>query len=124
MRRPERRPQAAERRQEKMAEQKMGTHYVREIAQLFRETAEACKFPKVKEKLLSLADEMEPLATKLYFKTQKGNEEMEKLAGELQGLKSKLAACDEAGAESFCIPYFTQLEKTLHHVKTMKVRMT
>jgi len=107
-----------------MSEQKMGTHYVREIAQLFRETAADCKYPKIKEKLVSLADEMEPLATKLYFKTQKGNEEMEKLAGELSDLKNKIAACDEAGAQSFCIPYFSQLDKTIQHVKTMKVRMT
>lgn len=107
-----------------MAEQKMGTHYVREIVELFRETAAETDFPKIKEKLESLAAELEPLATKLYFKTQKGNEEMEKLAGELSDLKAKLAACDEAGAQSFCIPYFTQLDKTIQHVKTMKVRMT
>ncbi len=104
--------------------QKMGTHYVREIAQLFRETAEECAYPTLKEKLVTLADDLEPLATKLYFKTQKGNEEMEKLAGELGDLKAKLAACDEAGAQSFCTPYFAQLEKTIQHVKTMKVRMT
>jgi hypothetical protein len=104
--------------------QKMGTHYVREICQLFRETAADCGYPTIKEKLESLASELEPLATKLYFKTQKGNEEMEKLADELADLKNKLAACDEAGAQSFCIPYFTQLEKTIQHVKTMKVRMT
>ncbi|MDF1554559.1 MAG: hypothetical protein P1P84_15920 [Deferrisomatales bacterium] len=104
--------------------QKMGTHYVREICQLFRETAADCGYPSLKEKLETLADDLEPLATKLYFKTQKGNEEMEALAGELSDLKAKMAVCDEAGAQSFCTPYFAQLEKTMKHVKTMKVRMT
>ncbi len=104
--------------------EKMGTHYVREIAELFREVAADTRFAGLKEKLVSLADQMEPLAPKLYFKTQKGNEEMEQLANDLSDLKAKLAVCDEAGAQSFCTPFFAQIEKTLHHVKTMKVRMT
>jgi hypothetical protein len=104
--------------------QKMGTHYVREIAQLFREVAADTGYAGVKEKLVSLADEMEPLATKLYFKTQKGNEEMEKMAGDLADLKAKVAGSDEAGATAFCQPFFDQLDKTIQHVKTMKVRMT
>ena len=104
--------------------QKMGTHYVREIAQLFREVAADTSFAGLKEKLVSVADQMEPLAPKLYFKTQKGNEEMEKMAGDLADLKAKVAGSDEASAEAFCQPFLAQIEKTLHHVKTMKVRMT
>ena len=44
--------------------QKMGTHYVREIAQLFREVAVDTSFAGLKEKLVSVADQMEPLAPK------------------------------------------------------------
>jgi hypothetical protein len=92
---------------------------------MFREHAEETKFPAIKEKLLSLAGELEPLATKLYFKTQKGTEDMEALVAEMEELKGKLAVCQEAGAaESMCIPFYDKLEKIVKHVKTMKVRMT
>ncbi len=105
--------------------QKMGTHYVREIVELFRNVAAEDSAAGVKDKLNSLANELEPLATKLYFKTQKGNEEMEKLAGELGDLKEKIDGCaDENAAKAYCEPYFELLDKTIQHVKTMKVRMT
>lgn len=108
-----------------MSEQKMGTHYVREICQTFRETAEKTQFPAVKEKFLALANELEPLATKLYFKTQKGTEDMIEIVPEMEDLKSKLAACQEAGAaQTLCTPFYDKLEKLAIHVKTMKVRMT
>jgi hypothetical protein len=107
-----------------MAEVKMGTQYVREIAESFRKAAADCKFADIKAKLVALADEMEPMAGKLYFKTQKGTEEMEALAGKIEGLSGKLAACDQGGAQSFCIPVFTEIERILQHVKAMKVRMT
>jgi hypothetical protein len=103
----------------------MGTHYVREICGMFREIAGETQFPDVKEKLTAMAGELEPLATKLYFKTQKGTEDTERLAGEIAELKGKLAACQQAeDAEGVCSPYFEELEKIIKHVKTMKVRMT
>jgi len=105
-------------------EPKMGTQYAREIAQLFRTTAATCKYEGIKQKLLSVADELELMAPKLYFKTQKGTEDMEQIAAELGDFQQKLAACDEGGAESFCIPVFAKIEPILTQVKTMKVRMT
>lgn len=108
-----------------MNEQKMGTHYVREICENFREIAGKTSVDALKDKLTKLADEMEPLATKLFFKTQKGNEDMEKAAGEVEGMKDKLAAAkDPAEAEAIIGPLADTLEKTIKHVKTMKVRMT
>lgn len=108
-----------------MSEQKMGTHYVREMAANFKEIAEKTSVAELKAKLTGLADEMEPLATKLYFKTQKGNEDMEKAAGQLEGFKDKLAGSkDMVEAESIMGPLVDLLEKTMKHVKTMKVRMT
>lgn len=108
-----------------MSEQKMGTNYIREICVTFREEAEKTPFPAVKEKLLSLAAELEPIATKLYFKTQKGTEDMKELVDEMEVLKVELAACQEAGAaQGMCLPIFDKLEKLIHHAKTMKVRMT
>ena len=108
-----------------MSQQKMGTHYVREICQTFREVAEKTSFPEVKEKLISLADEMEPIAGKLYFKTQKGTEEMVEMAGELGKVVDKLSgASDAEAAQSICNPYFTKIEKSVKAAKTMKVRMT
>lgn len=108
-----------------MSEQKMGTHYVREMCQSFREISEKTSVDALKEKLTGLADELEPLATKLYFKTQKGNEEMQKAAEDLEGFKEKLAASqDPAEAESIIGPLADMLAKTIKHVKTMKVRMT
>ena len=94
-----------------MSQQKMGTHYVREICQTFREVAEKSSFPDIKEKLISLADEMEPIAGKLYFKTQKGTEEMVEMAGELGGIVDKLSgAADTAAAQDICGPYITKIE--------------
>ena len=108
-----------------MSEQKMGTHYVREICQNFRGIAEKTSVDTLKDKLTGLADQLEPLATKLFFKTQKGNEEMEKAAKEVDGMKDKLAAAqDQAEAEAMIGPLADMLEKTIKHVKTMKVRMT
>ena len=107
-----------------MSEHKSGTQYVREMCQTFRKVAETTKFDAVKEKLTSLADSLEPIATKLYFKTQKGTEDMAVLSKKFEEMKAKLAVCDEAGAESMCIPFYDKLEKIIKHVKTMKVRMT
>ena len=108
-----------------MSEEKSGTQYVREICQTFREVAEETQFPTVKEKLLALASDLEPIATKLFFKTQKGTEDMQELVAEMDDLKGSLNACQEAGAaESMCIPFYAKLEKIINHVKTMKVRMT
>ncbi len=108
-----------------MSEEKTGTQYVREMCETFKEIAKVTRFETVKEKLNSLANELEPLATKLYFKTQKGTEDMEELTKKFAEMKSKLEACQEAGsAESMCIPFYDKLEKIIKHVKTMKVRMT
>jgi hypothetical protein len=107
-----------------MSEPKMGTHYVREIAESFRTAATTCNHAGIKSKLVTLADEMEPLAGKLYFKTQKGTEDMEVLGGKVDGLGPKLAGWDQAAAETFLNPIFKEIEQTLDHVKNMKVRMT
>ncbi len=108
-----------------MSEQKMGTHYVREMCVNFREIAEKTSVDGLKERLTSLADQLEPLATKLYFKTQKGNEDMQKAAEDLERMKEKLtAAADQAGADAIFGALGDMLDKTIKHVKTMKVRMT
>ena len=108
-----------------MSEEKTGVQYVREMCEAFKEVAEKTKFDAVKEKLNDLAKELEPMATKLYFKTQKGTEDMEDLSKKFEELKSNLEACLEAGsAESMCVPFYDKLEKIIKHVKTMKVRMT
>ena len=108
-----------------MSQQKMGTHYVREISQTFRDVAEKTSFPEIKDKLVALADEMEPIAGKLYFKTQKGTEEMVEMAGELGEIVDQLnGAADIAAAQSICGPYLTKIEKSIKAAKTMKVRMT
>ncbi len=108
-----------------MSEEKTGTQLVREMCQTFREVAEATPYDTVKEKLVSLADALEPLDKKLYFKTQKGTEDMQELTKEFEELQGKLAACQEAGAaQAFCIPFYDKLEKIVKHVQTMKVRMT
>lgn len=108
-----------------MSQQKMGTHYVREICQKFREIAEKTSFTDLKDKLVSLANEMEPIAGKLYFKTQKGTEEMVEMAGELESIVDKLNSCEDADtAQSICNPFFTKIEKSIKAAKTMKVRMT
>jgi hypothetical protein len=103
----------------------MGTHYVREICQNFKDIAAETSVEALRERLTKLAGELEPLAGKLFFKTQKGNEDMKKAAEEVEGLKAKLtAAKDEAEAEAIIGPLAESLEKTIKHVKTMKVRMT
>lgn len=108
-----------------MSQQKMGTHYVCEISQTFREIAEKTSFPDVKSKLLALADEMEPIAGKLYFKTQKGTEEMVEMAGELGDFVDQLnGASDAEAAQSICAPFLAKIEKSVKAAKTMKVRMT
>ncbi len=108
-----------------MSEQKTGTQLVREMCQTFRDVAETTQFDAVKEKLVSLADSLESIAKKLYFKTQKGTEDMEELTKEFNAMQSKLGACQEAGAaQAFCTPFYDKLEKIIKHVQTMKVRMT
>ncbi len=108
-----------------MSDQKMGTHYVREVCEIFRNVAAKSPFPDVQERLNKIADELEPIATKLYFKTQKGTEDMKELAEQAQDLDAKLSACKESGeADAVCNPFFVELEKIIKHVKTMKVRMT
>ena len=107
-----------------MSEVKMGTNYVREIAEEFRKAAAACQYADIQSKLVSLAGDMEQLAGKLFFKTQKGTEDMAALQGRLATFGSTLASKDAAGAASFCAPIFTEIEQTLSMVKNMKVRMT
>ena len=108
-----------------MTEQKMGTHYVREVCETFRDIAGKTQFPAIKEKLMTLCDELEPLATKLYFKTQKGTEDMEEMAREIEAMKDKLFACAQAeAAQGMCNPFFVKIGKIIEHVKTMRVRMT
>ncbi|MDJ0784218.1 MAG: hypothetical protein QNJ22_19790 [Desulfosarcinaceae bacterium] len=108
-----------------MSQQKMGTHYVREICQSFREIASKSSFSEVNDKLVALADEMEPIAGKLYFKTQKGTEEMTELAGELPDIISKLDECsDSAAAAALCDPFLEKIAQCVKAAKTMKVRMT
>jgi hypothetical protein len=107
-----------------MSEVKMGTQYVREIAENFRKAAVDCQHAEIKTKLGTLASEMDQLAGKLFFKTQKGTEDMAALAGRLETFGGTLAGKDEASAASYCAPIFSEIEQTLHMVKNMKVRMT
>jgi hypothetical protein len=108
-----------------MAEQKMGTHYVRELCQTFRDIGGEGHAEGVKDQLSDIAGRLEPLAKKLYFKTQKGTSDAKGFVEEMEGLKGKLAECkDAAEAQSLCEPFFGKIEKVIHHVKTMKVRMT
>jgi hypothetical protein len=107
-----------------MSEVKMGTQYVREIAGNFRKAAESCQYAEIQSKLVSLATEMEQLAGKLFFKTQKGTEDMAALAKRLDTFGGNLAGKDQAGATSYCTPIFSEIEQTLTTVKNMKVRMT
>lgn len=108
-----------------MAEAKMGTHYAREMVETFREIAADNKFPELSAKLSALADKLDIVAGKIWFKTQKGNEFMEKVAGEMGDLKGKLAGCaDAAAAQALAAPFITQLDDTANMVMEMKVRMT
>lgn len=107
-----------------MSEQKMGTHYVREICEIFNAVAGKTPAAPLKEKLTALAGELGPLATKLYFKTQKGTEDMERIAEQMAAMQDELATADAAKADSMVAAIVDELEKTIKHVKTMKVRMT
>jgi hypothetical protein len=108
-----------------MAEAKMGTHYLREMVEVFSEIAADNKFPELSAKLLALNPKLEIVAGKIYFKTQKGNEQMEKMAGEMGDLKAKLAGCaDAAAAGALLNPFITQLDELADFVAAMKVRMT
>ena len=108
-----------------MAEAKMGTHYAREMVETFREIAADNKFPELSAKLTPLADKLEIVCTKIWFKTQKGNEFMEKLSGEMGDFKGKVAGCaDAAAAMALAAPFITQLDETSNMVMEMKVRMT
>ena len=107
-----------------MSEVKMGTNYVREIAENFRKAAATSPYPELQSKLVSLAGEMEQLAGKLFFKTQKGTEDMAHLASRLETFEGTLAGKDQAAATSYCAPIFSEIEQTLVMVKNMKVRMT
>lgn len=107
-----------------MSDVKMGTQYVREIADGFRKAAADCPHADLKSRLVTLAGEMETLAGKLFFKTQKGTEDMAALAGRLAGFGGSIAGKDAATATSACAPIFAEIEQTLTMVKNMKVRMT
>jgi hypothetical protein len=107
-----------------MSETKMGTQYVREIAGNFRTAAAGCGYAEIQTKLVALANEMEQLAGKLFFKTQKGTEDMAALAHRLESFGATLATKDQAGAASYTAPIFGEIEQTLSMVKNMKVRMT
>lgn len=107
-----------------MSEVKMGTNYVREIAESFRKASAECPHADIKGRLVSLAGEMDTLAPKLFFKTQKGTEDMAALAERLATFGATLAGKDEAAAASYCNPIFSEIQQTLEMVKNMKVRMT
>lgn len=108
-----------------MTDQKMGTQHARDICHIFREIAETTTFEDLKGNLLSLANELEPIASKVYFKTQKGTEDLEGLAAEAALLKEKLCSCELSNdAHAVCAPIVDELQKVMHHAKTMKVRMT
>ncbi len=108
-----------------MSDQKMGTQYGRDLCATFREIAEETTVPGVKDAVTALADDLEPILTKLYFKTQKGTEDMKKMAADMVEMKAKLAACgDPEEAKAMCTPVCDALDKIIQHVKTMKVRMT
>ncbi|MGC8660464.1 MAG: hypothetical protein ACP5U1_15470 [Desulfomonilaceae bacterium] len=108
-----------------MSEQKMGTQHARDICKVFRDIAEKTTFEDLKAKLISVANELEPIAGKLYFKTQKGTEDMERLSSEAALLEDKLSTCQLGeDAKVVCNPFLEELEKIMHHAKTLKVRMT
>ena len=108
-----------------MAEVKMGVHYAREIIENFNEVAADNKFPELCARIKKVADGLGVVCTKIYFKTQKGNEQFEKLAGQLADVKAKVSgAADEAAAKAFIDPFLTTLEEVTDMVMNMKVRMT
>jgi hypothetical protein len=104
---------------------KMGTLYARDMIQDFREITADNKFPELSAKLTALADKLEIVCGKIWYKTQKGNEYMEKMAIDMDGFKGKVAACaDAAAAEAFAAPFIKSLDDTANMVMEMKVRMT
>lgn len=108
-----------------MAEVKMGVQYAREIIQNFREVAAENKFPELSTRLTKVADDLEVVHTKIYFKTQKGNAQFEQMAGELANVKATIAgAADIAAAKAFIDPYLKTIEEVSDMVANMKVRMT
>jgi hypothetical protein len=108
-----------------MAEVKMGVQYAREIIQNFREIAAENKFPELSARLVKVADELEVVHTKIYFKTQKGNGQFEQMAGALANVKATVAgAADLAAAKAFLDPYLKTIEEVSDMVANMKVRMT
>jgi hypothetical protein len=108
-----------------MADVKMGTQYLREMVQVFTEIAADNKFPEISAKLLALNPKLEIVCTKIYFKTQKGNEQMEKMAAEMGDLKAKIAGCaDLAAAKAIADPFISTLDELADFVAAMKVRMT
>jgi hypothetical protein len=108
-----------------MAEVKMGVQYAREIIQNFREIAAENKFPELSTRLAKVADDLEVVHTKIYFKTQKGNAQFEQMAGELANVKATIAgAADLAAAKAFIDPYLKTIEEVSEMVANMKVRMT
>ena len=91
-----------------MSEEKTGTQLVRDMCQTFRDVAETTQFDAVKEKLISLADDLEPLDKKLYFKTQKGTEDMEELTKEFEAMQSRwLHARKRAQPKRFVLHFTT-----------------
>ena len=108
-----------------MAEAKMGTAYAREMIEAFREIAADNKFPELSGKLTALADKLEIVCTKIWYKTQKGNEYMAKVSDDMGDFKGKVAgSADAAAAEAYAAPFIKSLDDTANMVMEMKVRMT
>jgi hypothetical protein len=108
-----------------MAEVKMGTHIAREMIETFREIAADNKFPDLSAQLVALADKLEIVCPKIWYKTQKGNEYMAKMSDEMGDLKGKVAGCaDAAAAQALAAPLIKSLDDTANMVMEMKVRMT
>ena len=68
---------------------------------------------------------MEIVCTKIWYKTQKGNEYMAKMAEDMGDFKAKVAAsADAAAADALAAPLIKSLDDTANMVMEMKVRMT
>ena len=88
-----------------MAETKMGTQYLREMVEVFKEIAADNKFPEISAKLLALNPKLEIVCTKIYFKTQKGNEQMEKMAAVVTAIVAlQPGATSNGGSSSASTP--------------------
>jgi hypothetical protein len=108
-----------------MAETKMGTHIAREMIETFREIAADNKFPELSAKLTALAAKLEIVCTKIWYKTQKGNEYMAKMEADMGDFKATVAGCaDAAAADALAAPFIKTLDDTANMVMEMKVRMT